>query len=186
MAAFLNQLPALIGVVVGVLGTLLTARLNDRAQWARAQSVRWDERRLEAYSEFGRALKEVAMLAHRITATTRPRSRSLPIDRQRGLELLADADVQRSKSWEGVLLLGDRDTVRAAREWRWAVTQLDSFARGVAAPDFDWAGAVHHVDECRDRFYVAARASLTMGGDDVTQARWLVERGNSPGRAAAP
>ncbi|MGW3819027.1 hypothetical protein [Streptomyces sp. NPDC005046] len=176
MTAFLSQLPALIGVIVGVLGTLLTARLNDKAHWTRALSVRWDERRLDAYSEYGRALKEVHWLAHRITALTRPSSRAHPIDRTAGLELMAQADAQRTKAWEGVLLLGDADTVAAAREWRWAVLQLERAARGIADDDFDWAAAVRRADEGRDRFYDAARAGLTVGSGDVAQARWLTDR----------
>ncbi|MEU1164705.1 hypothetical protein ABZ372_30715 [Streptomyces sp. NPDC005921] len=176
MTTFLNQLPALIGVIVGVLGTLLTTRLNERAQWERALSVRWDARRLDAYSEFGRALKEVHLLAHRLTASSRPSSRAHPIDRAAGLELIAQADAQRTKAWEGVLLLGDADTVAAARDWRWAVLQLERGARGIADDDFDWTAAVRRADERRDRFYVAARASLTVGSGDVAQARWLVDR----------
>ncbi|MFJ5779556.1 hypothetical protein [Streptomyces sp. NPDC093094] len=176
MTAFLNQLPALMGVVVGVLGTLLTSRLNDKAQWTRTLSVRWDERRLDAYSEFGRALKEVHILAHRITAQSRPGSRAHAIDRSTGLELMAQADAQRTKAWEGVLLLGDADTVAAAREWRWSVQQLERAARGIAGDGFDWEAAVRRADEDRDRFYVAARAGLTVAGGDVAQARWLTDR----------
>lgn len=107
-----------MGVIVGVLGTLLTARLNDRAQ----------------------------------------------------------ADAQRTKAWEAVLLLGDADTVAAAREWRWAVPQLERAARGVADDDFDRTAAVRRADEGRDRFCVAARAGLTVGSGDVAQARWLTDR----------
>ncbi|OEJ20986.1 hypothetical protein AR457_38755 [Streptomyces agglomeratus] len=176
MTTFLSQLPALIGVIVGAFGTLLTTRLNDRAQWTRALSVRWDERRLDAYSEYARALKEVHLLAHRITAPSRPSSRAHPIDRTTGLELLAEADAQRTKAWEGVLLLGDADTVAAAREWRWAVLQLERAARDLAEPDFDWVAAVRRADDGRDRFYTAARAGLTVGSDDVAQSRWLADR----------
>ncbi|QQM46385.1 hypothetical protein [Streptomyces liliifuscus] len=75
-----------------------------------------------------------------------------------------------------MLLLGDADTVAAAREWRWAVLQLERAARGIASDDFDWVAAVRRADEGRDRFYTAARASLTVGGGDVAQARWLIDR----------
>lgn len=176
MTVLLSQLPALIGVIVGVFGTLLTTRLNDRAQWARALAVRWDEQRLDAYSDYGRALKEVHLLAHRITAPSRPASRAHPIDRTTGLDLMAQADALRTKAWEGVLLLGDADTVAAAREWRWAVLQLERAARDLAGDDFDWVAAVRRADEGRDRFYTAARVSLTVGSGDVAQARWLIDR----------
>ncbi|MCI3272076.1 hypothetical protein [Streptomyces cylindrosporus] len=73
-------------------------------------------------------------------------------------------------------MLGDADTVAAAREWRWAVLQLERAARGVADDDFDWVAAVRRADEGRDRFYTAARAGLTVGSGDVAQARWLIDR----------
>jgi hypothetical protein len=53
----------------------------------------------------------------------------LPIDRVTGLEMLAQADADRTKLWEAVLLLGDAATVAAAREWKMAVGQLELFAR---------------------------------------------------------
>ncbi|WP_307160886.1 hypothetical protein [Streptomyces rishiriensis] len=64
----------------------------------------------------------------------------------------------------------------AAREWRWAVLQLEREARGVAGDGFDWVAAVRRADEGRDRFYVAARVGLTVGSGDVAQARWLIAR----------
>src|SRR6267154_150727 len=59
MATILNQLPALVGVALGILGTLLVTSVSDRARWKRDQSVRWDQRRLEAYTEYARAIKEM-------------------------------------------------------------------------------------------------------------------------------
>ncbi|WP_141747279.1 hypothetical protein [Streptomyces agglomeratus] len=64
----------------------------------------------------------------------------------------------------------------AAREWRWAVLQLERAARDLAEPDFDWVAAVRRADDGRDRFYTAARAGLTVGSDDVAQSRWLADR----------
>jgi len=50
-----DQLPALIGVAVGTVGTIVATGLADRSRWRRRQSVRWDERRLDAYVAFARA-----------------------------------------------------------------------------------------------------------------------------------
>ncbi|MFJ1543000.1 hypothetical protein ACIODS_31120 [Micromonospora chalcea] len=63
MDAFVSQLPALLGVVVGALGTGLVTFLSSRSQWKRGQSVRWDERRLEAYGEFAQVLKEIQAIS---------------------------------------------------------------------------------------------------------------------------
>jgi hypothetical protein len=173
MSSFPDQLPALIGVVIGSVATVMATTLADRARWGRSQSVRWDERRLEAYADYAKAIKEISALAQRMTAEYRPGARVHVLDRQTALALLADANVRRTTAWEPVLMLGDGPSVTAAREWRFAVLALESLA--VAEP-FDsaaWTPAVQRVDEARDGFYVAARASLGVGGGDVGQAEWL-------------
>lgn len=50
MQTFIDQLPALIGVVIGALGTFWVTSATDRIRWRREQLTRWDERRLEAYA----------------------------------------------------------------------------------------------------------------------------------------
>jgi hypothetical protein len=47
---FLQQLPALIGVVVGALATWVVTSAAERSKWHRDQSVRWDEKKLTAYA----------------------------------------------------------------------------------------------------------------------------------------
>jgi hypothetical protein len=165
--AFLDQLPALIGVAVGTLGTILATSVSDRSKWTRAQAVRWDERRVDAYATFARAVKEMHLVAMRLTRS----AATDPAD----LHELNEADNECSKAWEGVLLLGDAGTVDAAREWRESVYQLVSAARGRASADFDRDTALHRADEGRDRFYAAARTSLAVGGA-VAQAPWLIQR----------
>jgi hypothetical protein len=174
--ALLNQLPALIGVLIGTLGTVLATHLAERTRWSRAQSVRWDDRRVEAYAEYARALKEVSIVTMRLRAAT-DASRPRPaLDRETGLAQLADAEAERSKTWERVLLLGDAATVAAARDWTDAVRELRLAVRGRAPEGFEWDAAVLHLDRCRDRFYEAARAGLSVGGGAVAQARWLADR----------
>jgi hypothetical protein len=169
--AFLDQLPALIGVAVGTLGTILATSVSERTKWTRAQAVRWDERRVDAYATFARAVKEMHLVAMRLT---RP-SPNEPADREADLHLLNEADNECSKAWEGLLLLGDAPTVDAGRNWREAAYQLVSAARGRAGEHFDREAAVHGIDEGRDRFYAAARTSLAVGGP-VAQAHWLTQR----------
>lgn len=166
--AFLDQLPALIGVAVGTLGTILATSVSDRSKWTRAQAVRWDERRVDAYATFARTVKEMHLVAMRLTRS--------PATEPADLHELNEADNECSKAWEGVLLLGDAGTVDAARDWREAAYQLVSAARGRASADFDRDSALYRADEGRDRFYAAARTSLAVGGGAVAQAPWLTQR----------
>jgi hypothetical protein len=185
VATFLSQLPALLGVVVGTAGTIIATTIGDRSRWRRTQSVRWDERRLTAYMEFAKAIKEVHQLTFRLAAPRLPRTRAIPIDPEAGLELLTQAKVGHTKAWEAVLLLGDATTITAARRWRDAVDELELIARGLADDGVSWASAVHTVNEARDKFYLAARAGLAVGSGAVAQAEWLAytaefEEGDHP------
>ena len=138
--------------------------------------MRWDERRLDAYVEYAAAVKEIHALLFRLTAVHRPGSLAHPIDKEAGVALLAQAEATRTMTWEKVFMLGDAATVDAAREWRAAVRKLELFARGVVAEWEQWDAAVQQADDARDQFYVAARASLVVGGGNVAQSPWLASR----------
>ncbi|MEV6596595.1 hypothetical protein AB0M36_06950 [Actinoplanes sp. NPDC051346] len=56
MSALTDQLPALLGVLLGTSGTILATGIADRSRWQRQQAARWDERRLQAYVEFANAV----------------------------------------------------------------------------------------------------------------------------------
>jgi hypothetical protein len=71
MRNFLGAIPALIGVVVGVVATSWT----DRVCGLRSQTVRWDERRVDACADYARAVKRIHMIALGITVSLNPHSR---------------------------------------------------------------------------------------------------------------
>ncbi|WCN78925.1 hypothetical protein [Micromonospora sp. LH3U1] len=173
MSTFLTQLPALLGVLVGTLGTILATSLADRARWRRSQNVRWDERRLDAYVEYAHAIKESHAVALRMTADHRPGSHSHPIDRDDGLARLAEADARRTIVWENLLLLGDEPTVVAAAGWRDAVWQVERLARGIVESPPDISEMLTRVNEARDGYYRAARRSLGVRGGSVEQSAAL-------------
>ncbi|PZG07305.1 hypothetical protein C1I95_31205 [Micromonospora craterilacus] len=167
MGSLVAQLPALLGVLVGTVGTILATSLADRSRWRRRQTVRWDERRLDAYAEFARALKEVHTIASRLIGGY--------LDRDEELAALAEADFRHTIAWENVLLLGDGPTVTAARAWRDAVWEVERLARSQQNPDH-LPDLLHRANEARDQFYHAARGGLGVGGGSVAQAALLVSR----------
>jgi hypothetical protein len=57
MASLAEQLPALIGVLLGAGATFGATFATDRARWHREQSVRWDVKRADAYAEYAFAVK---------------------------------------------------------------------------------------------------------------------------------
>jgi hypothetical protein len=54
---FLQQLPTLVGVLIGAAATYGATSLTERARWRRAQAVRWDEKKVNAYAEYANAVK---------------------------------------------------------------------------------------------------------------------------------
>lgn len=169
MEGITAQLPALLGVLVGTIGTIVATSLADRSRWRRNQTVRWDERRLDAYVEFARALKEAHTIASRATGGY--------LDRDVALAELAEADFRHTLAWENVLLLGDAPTVTAARAWRDSVWAVERLAREEYT-DVDRAALLHQANKARDDFYRAARGGLGVGGGSVAQADLLVSRLN--------
>lgn len=165
MSNFLGAIPALTGVVVGVVAT----GWAEWVRWRRGQAVRWDERRVDAYAEYAKAIKKIHMIALGIVGLGEP------INREAGLEMLVQAEAHRTEVWEMMLLLADQATAHAAERWRNAVTHEVEFARGLrndAGPD-DWIVAVRSADEARDHFYEAARTSVNVGGGSVAIAHLL-------------
>lgn len=51
-----SQLFVLAGVIVGALASYLTTAAAERARWKRALDSRWDDRRVEAYGSYARAV----------------------------------------------------------------------------------------------------------------------------------
>lgn len=66
MGRLLEQLPTLLGVILGAVATYGTTALTERRKWRREQSIRWDERRVGAYMEYASAVKKVISIASRL------------------------------------------------------------------------------------------------------------------------
>jgi len=59
----LEQLPALVGVVLGAAGGYLINAMADRARWRREKEARWESHRMQTYAAYGHAVKAVTLLA---------------------------------------------------------------------------------------------------------------------------
>ena len=164
MDDLLRQLPALLGVLVGTVGTIVATTLADRSRWTRNLAVRWDERRLGAYTDYASLLKEIVNVLVRMKAPSRPGSLSAPLDHYAGIALLDELKAQRAKAWERVLLIGDPSSIAAADQWRLAVRELEEIAAGAEFDISAWRLTVNRVDHAREVFYDAARGALAAPG----------------------
>ena len=108
--AFLQQLPALVGVMIGALATWAATSAAERAKWRRGQSVRWDEKKLAAYTEYSYAVKQLISAATRLKDQREDHGDgTVSADVQAviaaGEAALAAAEDERTMKWESVLLL---------------------------------------------------------------------------------
>ncbi|GAA4263761.1 hypothetical protein GCM10022255_111240 [Dactylosporangium darangshiense] len=171
MREILQQLPALLGVVVGVVATFALTSLGERARWRRDQRLRWDSVKLEAYASYSDAVKRVVHFATRLAVTRGLPHSSEAIPFDEGQAELSIAVAERSTRWESVLLLGHPDTVAAARAWHQVMWRLEFYARGVLTDRDGWAAALNEFEQTRKEFYRAARRDLGVQGE-ISTAPW--------------
>lgn len=172
----LQQLPALIGVAVGALATYATTTLGERSRWRRERDARWDDARMRAYAEYGNAVKTVSVVASRIAAGRGfPHSLEPVAPDPEALQVLENAEGERARAWESVLLLGEPRTIAAARVWHENVWQLVWFARGRLTAIEQWDPSLRRADTARDKFYDCARQDLGVKGGAVPTPVWPPE-----------
>jgi len=171
--ALVRQLPALIGVGLGALVAYATTFMNERTRWRRERTARWDEARMRAYAEYGDAVKKVSHIASRIAAGRGlPHSvESLAPDAD-AMEALSNAGSERARAWEPVLLLGEPETVAAARAWHQTVWRLEWYAAGRLTAADQWDSALRDTEVARDKFYDCARRDLGVKGGAVPTPPW--------------
>lgn len=106
------------------------------------------------------------------------------------MEALEDADGARARVWEPVLLLGDPQTVAAARAWHQAVWRLVWFARGRLTAVEQWEPSMRETEVARDAFYDCARRDLGVRGEAVPTPiwppKWIEELGTAEGHRGDP
>jgi hypothetical protein len=169
MHELVNQLPTLLGVIVGAAGSYLASAAGERARWRRTQGTRWDDKRADAYAAYGRAIKQMINLSQRLAAGRGIGGSGEPLAAtQDNLEALAAAEAVRGNVWETVLLLGDPSTIAAARHWQEQVWRLEWFARGLmTGEEAGWDRAMEAANEARAAFYGSARRDLRVAGDHL-------------------
>jgi hypothetical protein len=160
MSGIIQQLPALIGVVVGALASYLAGAATERARWRREQSARWDDKRAAAYADYAYAVKNVYVQAMRAAEMRRDSGGEDTAAYEDALAELGKLTDDRTAKWESVLLLGDPETIAAGRAWHRRIWQVERFARGERTDMDQLDSVLEDVNDDRVRFYAAARHDL--------------------------
>ncbi|MFJ2953734.1 hypothetical protein [Streptomyces sp. NPDC087270] len=170
--ALWDQLPALIGVVIGSLGSYAVQTSTERRRWRRQREERWDEKRFETYGRYANVLKAQLRVAQRIGAALGFADVADPLQPADGLPLLADAESRRATEWESVLLVGDAATIAAARRWHETIWTIELLVREGPADPAMWTKAHALASAARDAFYASARRDLGIAGDPPPSGSW--------------
>ncbi|WP_395574825.1 hypothetical protein [Streptomyces sp. BK79] len=170
MSAFLQQLPALIGVVIGALGSYLAVVRGDRARARSETAARWEERKLAAYADYARTLKTSVTLTYRIAAHLGNDPHPHPLSPEEAAPAQAEAAVARDPAGEALLLLGSREVVEKARTWVVAVLEMERFLREETRDPQAWQVLLERQRAGREGYYAAVREDLALPPGHA--ARW--------------
>ncbi|ALG15210.1 hypothetical protein AOZ06_31935 [Kibdelosporangium phytohabitans] len=160
------------GVLLGSAATFVVTTLTERTRWRRAQVARWDDKRLQAYTEYANAVKQMVRLCRRIAETKNLLHTGRPIDIDTGFDELADAETERALKWETVLLLGASETVVAARTWHEQVWRLEHILQEDNPDESEFVEAYKKAMRLRNEFYAHARADLNVTGGELSELTW--------------
>ncbi|WP_030568087.1 hypothetical protein [Streptomyces aureocirculatus] len=178
MSEFLSQLPALIGVVIGAMGSYVAVMRGERIRFRRERESRWEERRLAVYSDYARVLKRNVTLTYRIAAHQGNDPHPHPLSAAEAEPLLTEAADARDPAGEALLLLGAAAVVEQAREWVVVVIAMERFLRaGTRDPDA-WTALLARQRAARAGYYAAVRDDL--GLPPGHSGRWELPAHRTP------
>nr|WP_232328552.1 cytochrome P450 [Kibdelosporangium sp. MJ126-NF4]CEL23501.1 putative secreted protein [Kibdelosporangium sp. MJ126-NF4]CTQ89115.1 putative secreted protein [Kibdelosporangium sp. MJ126-NF4] len=169
MNPIVAQILTFVGVLLGAAATFLVTTVTERTRWRRAQVARWDEKRLQAYTEYANTVKQMVRLCRRVAETKKLLPTGEPVDIDDAFTALSEAETDRALKWETVLLLGDPATVVAARAWHEQVWQLESILRN---DETSFVDAYKKAMLLRNEFYAQARADLNVSGGALSELTW--------------
>ncbi|MDN3027402.1 hypothetical protein [Streptomyces sp. S.PB5] len=162
MSAFIQQLPALLGVVIGALGSYLAVVRSDGARFRREQSARWEERRLAVYADYASTLKQTVTLACRAASHLGNDPHPHPLSPEEATPRLAEATLARDPAGEALLLLGSPRVVEKARAWVTVVLEMEQVLRDGTRDPAAWRALVERHRVGRDGYYAAVREDLAL------------------------
>ncbi|WP_432038440.1 hypothetical protein [Streptomyces cucumeris] len=162
MSAFIQQLPALLGVIIGALGSYLAIAKGDQARFRREQRARWEERRLAVYADYATALKRTVTLTYRIASHLGVDPHPHPLSPESAAAELAEATDARDPAGEALLMLGTPEVVEKGRTWVVAVIEMERFLREPARSPETWSALLTRQRTAREAYYAAVRRDLAL------------------------
>ncbi|MGW1952648.1 hypothetical protein ACWCPI_07755 [Streptomyces sp. NPDC001920] len=170
MSVFLQQLPALMGVVIGALGSYVVVVRGDRMRFRREQAARWEERRLAVYADYAQSVKKTVTVTYRVAAALGNDPHPDPLTLEEAKPLLAEAISRRDPSGEALLMLGSPAVVDRARAWVVSAMDMERFVREQRRDPEVWQALLKRQRAGREGYYTAVREDLGLPPGHL--ARW--------------
>ncbi|MFJ3230912.1 hypothetical protein [Streptomyces sp. NPDC086787] len=170
MSSFVQQLPALIGAVIGALGSFLVVVRGDQVRFRRERAARWEERRFTIYADYARTLKASVTLTYRLAAHYGNDPHPHPLTPEESGPLLTEAATARDPAGEALILLGSPAVVEKARVWVVTVLEMERFLREERRDPEAWQALLARQRTGREGYYAAVREDLALPPGH--SARW--------------
>ncbi|GHH00209.1 hypothetical protein [Streptomyces lanatus] len=179
MSVFIQQLPALIGVVIGALGSYVVVVRGDRMRFVREQAARWEDRKLAVYADYAQSVKRTVTVTYRVAAALGNDPHPDRLSLEEAKPLLADATARRDPSGEALIMLGSPAVVDKARAWVVTALEMERFVRAGREDPEAWQALLERQRAGREGYYAAVREDL--GLPPGHSARWpALETGPLP------
>jgi hypothetical protein len=160
---WISQLITVAAVLAGAVSTYIVSRLTERDRYTRELRLRWDQRRLEAYTAYATAAKMVGTSANAILDR---RLKGASEDDLAGrVDELARFEMRRTEAFEVLPMLADGATIEAAHALNVAVWNLERPARSSQTPaEEEWLASADQWITALNDFHAAARECLSVVG----------------------
>lgn len=159
-----EQLVTVGAVLIGALTTHATNYLMERGRNRYQLLTRWDDKKIDTYSEYVDAAKmRIANAVRVYEAREGLRDEHRPMPELR--EDLSDASRRWGSAFERVMLLGGDDAIEAGHELNTVLSEIDWQATGrITGTLEEWRERHRAAFRCINAFHEAARVDLGIQG----------------------
>ena len=172
-----SEVFTLLGVAVGAAASFSVSTLGERMRYQRELRIRWDTSKLDSYLQYVVAVVQMARAAGEIAGSRGWDGLAVPADGERALEKLDQAEIERTRRFESVVLLGHPACIHAADDLNRCVWHMEWLVRGVEnCTTESWQEARDQYVHALTNFHKEARLSLIISGAPLEER--IVERPN--------
>lgn len=125
-------------------------------RFKRERIARWQDRRVDAYADYGASLKRTMSTLYRVAAGRDLDDQTEPMTLDEAMPQLAAAFHDREVAFEVVMLVGSTEIQKLAREWTTKVYAMRNAVGDGDTSRSDWKMLVGAANASRAEYYACA------------------------------